>query len=175
MCIYNDQHVEAQSIRSLNPKRKCNFWKANGKTYKNCFFGTAATRTSTSTTSTATPILTIKNVGTDKCLDSNRQKDVYILNCNGGNNQKWYRFGLTLKNVATGLLLDSTTWGVVSTNSQNFGRYQNWRIQNENNYVLLQNDETSKILGINLLQNPEASFDLLSFLNPFYQWRITYN
>jgi len=60
--------------------------------------------------------------GNGKCLDSNSDGDVYLLDCNGGNYQKWYEIhessGWVLKDKATGLVLDTGGTGVIYTDRQ---------------------------------------------------------
>jgi hypothetical protein len=57
--------------------------------------------------------------GNGQCLDSNSDGDVYLLDCNGGDYQKWYEIhesaGWVLKDKATGLVLDTGGTGVVYT------------------------------------------------------------
>jgi hypothetical protein len=61
----------------------------------------------------------MKFTGNGKCLDSNSDGDVYLLDCNGGDYQKWYEIhesaGWVLKDKATGLVLDTGGTGVVYT------------------------------------------------------------
>lgn len=61
----------------------------------------------------------MKFTGNGKCLDSNSNGDVYLLDCNGGDYQKWYEIhesaGWVLKDKATGLVLDTGGTGVVYT------------------------------------------------------------
>ena len=64
-------------------------------------------------------------------MDSNTNRDVYTLWCNGGSFQKWIvinrDFGtIILRNVATGLVLDSNARGGVYTLGVNDGSYQKW-------------------------------------------------
>lgn len=174
MCIYNDQHVEAQSIRFFNPKPKCNVWTAKGKTYKNCFFGTAATRssTSTSTKTTGTPIFTIKSIGNNMCLDSNSAKKVYLSSCNGGNFQKWYRSGLSLKSVGSSYFLEGNFLGLVSMNTGNGRGYQNWQITDKGNYVTLVNDITNGFLGVDASDRVQTT---LYGFNLEHKWTIILN
>lgn len=64
------------------------------------------------------------------CLDANTKGDVYAIDCNGGNNQKWYETktstGWRLKNKATGQILDNTRAGGVYTNPDYGNATQRW-------------------------------------------------
>lgn len=74
----------------------------------------------------ADQIRTYKNVSTGFCLDSNAEKKVYAMACNGGNYQNWERQGKRLVNVSTSFCLDSNADGKVYTGECNGGNYQSW-------------------------------------------------
>ncbi|MFD8717863.1 ricin-type beta-trefoil lectin domain protein [Streptomyces sp. NPDC059629] len=65
----------------------------------------------------------MKFAGNGKCLDSNSNGDVYLLDCNGGDYQEWYEIhdsaGWVLKDKATGLVLDTGGTGGVYTDTRN--------------------------------------------------------
>ena len=88
---------------------------------------------------------TYKNVATGFCLDSNPERAVYAIGCNGGNYQNWTRDGLTLRNVSTGFCLDSNPEGKVYTLGCNGGDYQKWESRGQ----LLVNVATGKCLDSN--------------------------
>lgn len=66
------------------------------------------------------------------CLDSDSDGDVYVIQCNGGDHQKWYEqktsTGWRLKNKATGRVLDSNAAGSVYTkrDAGDSNKYQRW-------------------------------------------------
>ena len=88
---------------------------------------------------------TYRNVATGLCLDSNAERAVYALGCNGGNYQNWKRDGLTLRNVSTGFCLDSNPEGKVYTLGCNGGDYQKWESRGQ----CLVNVATGKCLDSN--------------------------
>ncbi|MFI9249519.1 RICIN domain-containing protein [Streptomyces sp. NPDC053069] len=63
------------------------------------------------------------------CLDSNKDGKVYVLHCNGGDNQKWYEtkdsFGWRLQDKATKLTLGQND-GVLYTNYDGGLKAQRW-------------------------------------------------
>ncbi|CAL9608219.1 Actinohivin [Streptomyces sp. enrichment culture] len=75
----------------------------------------------------------VNNQGAHRCLDSDKEGDVYLRTCEDGNrNQQWYQVrrstGWRLTNVATGRVLDSNFRGSVYTNFDEGDRntYQRW-------------------------------------------------
>ncbi|MEV7386911.1 MULTISPECIES: RICIN domain-containing protein [unclassified Streptomyces] len=75
----------------------------------------------------------MKFAGNGKCLDSNSNGDVYLLDCNGGNYQEWYEIhdsadaDWILKDKATGLVLDTGgTGGVYTDTEDDFQLAQRW-------------------------------------------------
>lgn len=82
-------------------------------------------------TSTAASADTYQDVATGFCLDSNANRQVYTLGCNGGSYQKWSVSNVgsvrVLKNVATGFCLDSNANGQVYALGCNGGSYQKWK------------------------------------------------
>ena len=71
-----------------------------------------------------------RNVATQLCLDSNTDRQVYTLRCNGGNFQNWTWTGapssVEHRNVSTGFCLDSNADGNVYTMACNGGNFQRW-------------------------------------------------
>ncbi|MDX2937015.1 RICIN domain-containing protein [Streptomyces ipomoeae] len=68
---------------------------------------------------------------TNQCLDSNAAGDVYYMQCNGGNYQKWDYIqasnGTKVRNVATGMYLYTDEFGwFVTTQSDGSGRGGSW-------------------------------------------------
>ncbi|GHE07012.1 RICIN domain-containing protein [Streptomyces alanosinicus] len=67
----------------------------------------------------------MKHDAAGKCLDSNSNGDVYLLDCNGGDYQKWYEIhkstGWVLKDKATGLVLTGGDGGAAYTDRENQG------------------------------------------------------
>jgi len=107
---------------------------------------------------------TYKNVATGFCLDSNPERAVYAIGCNGGNYQNWTRDGLTLRNVSTGFCLDSNAEGKVYTLGCNGGDYQKWESRGQ----LLVNVATGRCLD----SNPDRAVYTLGCNGGDYQnWR----
>jgi outer membrane phospholipase A len=95
----------------------------------------------------------LKDVATGFCLDSNGNRQVYTLSCNGGSYQKWTlskgRFGTTLKDVATGFCLDSNANRQVYTLGCNGGSYQEWTLSKGRFGTTLKNVATGFCLDSN--------------------------
>ncbi|MFH8612572.1 RICIN domain-containing protein [Streptomyces sp. NPDC018029] len=86
----------------------------------------------TGTTNTSS---TLQNYVWDHCLDSNKERHVYIGDCNGGNNQLWQVIqpapasAVMLRNTATRLCLYQTTGGLYRTATcDRNDRTQRWTI-----------------------------------------------
>jgi hypothetical protein len=96
---------------------------------------------------------TVKNVATGFCLDSNADRQVYTLGCNGGSYQQWAlskgRFGTVLKDVATGFCLDSNADRQVYTLGCNGGSYQQWALSKGRFGTVLKNVATGFCLDSN--------------------------
>ena len=86
------------------------------------------------------------NRATGRVLDSNDNGNVYAIQMNGGNFQKWYIHGegdtFDLTNAHTGRALDSDYTGRVYTIPFNGGNFQKWRIHGE----YYQNVQTGRYL-----------------------------
>ncbi|CAF4368618.1 unnamed protein product [Rotaria sp. Silwood2] len=99
-------------------------------------------------------IAVLRNKATHKVLDSNSNKDVYTLDHNGSNYQKWVFIQqddgtYILKNAATSFVLDSNNEHMY-THVLNGGHFQKWRFhrQNDGSYVM-KNLATSRVLDSN--------------------------
>jgi hypothetical protein len=99
---------------------------------------------------TRAPDAVLKNVATGFCLDSNANKQVYTLGCNGGSYQKWtVTNGTTLKDLATGFCLDSNANKQVYTHDCNGGSYQKWTLGRGSHGTTLKNLATGFCLDSN--------------------------
>ena len=101
---------------------------------------------------TLADIVKFKNVATGKYLDSNANGNVYALDGNGGNYQKWiiesFGEGIRLRNLATNRVLDSNTNGDVYTLVENDGDYQVWSFFNNQELINLATDRALADIGI---------------------------
>jgi Ricin-type beta-trefoil lectin domain len=107
--------------------------------------GEAAPEETSAETSALSGTVTLRDVATQFCLDSNTSGNAYTLGCNGGSFQKWTvinRSGsvVSLKNLATGLCLDSNTSGNAYTLGCNGGNFQNWTVINRGGSVITLKD-----------------------------------
>lgn len=74
----------------------------------------------------------LRHADTGRMLDSNTERQVYLLGSNDGSFQKW-RINpgaegyFTLVNLATGFALDGNAEGDVYTTGPNDGAYQRWK------------------------------------------------
>jgi hypothetical protein len=102
-------------------------------------------------------VFILRNVATDRVLDSNENGQVYTLPVNYCDYQKWkvvqYGTHVMLHNLATGIVLDSNFEGSVYTLSENKGDYQKWRMEGPGNETFfLTNVATGRVLD----SNPEG-------------------
>ena len=98
-------------------------------------------------------VVKLKNVATGKYLDSNENGNVYAIDANNGDYQKWIiendeNNGIRLVNLATNRTLDSDANGNVYTLAANGGNYQVWGYYNDEELINL---ATDRVLGHNSL------------------------
>jgi Ricin-type beta-trefoil lectin domain len=120
-------------------------------------FSTAAAAAPMPASHVASPAIggtvTLRDLATGFCLDSNTSRNVYTGPCNGGSFQKWVvGRGTTLKDLATGFCLDSNTSRNVYTGPCNGGNFQNWNVS-PGNTVTIRDVSTGFCLDSNTSRN----------------------